>query len=76
MTASDFDPYNFGREYQKAPCLFHFQFTNTKYVYRYELVEQIETHQINARNKQKKDELDLTQEQIWSKYGRSTINRK
>jgi len=69
MTISDFDPYNFGREYKEPPFLLHFQFTNTKYVYRYVLVEQIETHKINARNKQKKDELDLTQEQIWKTYG-------
>ncbi len=68
MTTADFDPRNLDL-YQEPRYLLHFQFGGSSNVYRYALVEQIETHKINARNKQKKDELDLTQEQIWKTYG-------
>ena len=69
MTISDFDPNNFGRVYVEPPFLLHFQFTKKKSVYRYALVEEIHIDNIKPRTKQKKDELDLTQEQIWKTYG-------
>jgi hypothetical protein len=71
MTISDFDPRNLTL-YEKPKKLLHFQWQNDNKVYRYALVEIISEKDINHRTKQKKDELDLTQEEIWRKYGISS----
>ena len=68
MTTSDFDPRLLGL-YDKPKHLLHFQWQNSSSVYRYALVEIIKSGAINARTKQKDDELGLNQEQIWkNKY--------
>lgn len=71
MTISDFDPRNLTL-YEKPKQLLHFQWQNDNKVYRYALVEIISEKDINHRTKQKKDELALTQEEIWRKYGISS----
>jgi len=68
MTKNDFDPRNLGL-YAEPKQLLHFQWQDDTRVYRYALVEIIEEKDINSRTKQKKDELELTQEDIWRKYG-------
>ena len=68
MTTSDFDPRLLGL-YEKPRDLLHFQWQDDNRVYRYALVEIINELDINSRTKQKKDELQLTQKEIWSKYG-------
>ncbi|MGB0633942.1 MAG: hypothetical protein ACPGKX_05210 [Flavobacteriaceae bacterium] len=69
MTIAAFDP-GLLANYDEPKYLLHFQWKNsdTK-VYRYALVEIINELDINSRTKQKKDELQLTQKEIWSKYG-------
>tara|TARA_B100001939_G_scaffold171537_1_gene147847 strand:+ start:589 stop:813 length:225 start_codon:yes stop_codon:yes gene_type:complete len=71
MTKNDFDPRNLGL-YKEPKQLLHFQWQDDTRVYRYALVEIIEEKDINSRTKQKKDELELTQEDIWRKYGISS----
>ena len=71
MTKNDFDPRNLGL-YKEPKQLLHFQWQDDTRVYRYALVEIIEEKDINSRTKQKKDELQLTQEDIWRKYGISS----
>ena len=71
MTKNDFDPRNLGL-YREPKQLLHFQWQDDTRVYRYALVEIIEEKDINSRTKQKKDELNLTQEDIWRKYGISS----
>jgi hypothetical protein len=71
MTISDFDPRNLTL-YKEPRELLHFQWQNDTKVYRYALVEVISEKDINHRTKQKKDELGLTQKEIWSKYGISS----
>lgn len=71
MTTSDFDPRLLGL-YEKPRDLLHFQWQDDTKVYRYALVEIIDEKDINSRTKQKKDELQLTQKEIWSKYGISS----
>ena len=71
MTKNDFDPRNLGL-YAEPKQLLHFQWQDDTRVYRYALVEIIEEKDINSRTKQKKDELELTQEEIWKKYGISS----
>ncbi len=73
MTKNDFDPRNLGL-YAEPKQLLHFQWQDDTRVYRYALVEIIEEKDINSRTKQKKDELELTQEDIWRKYGISSRN--
>ena len=71
MTKNDFDPRNL-ELYIKPKHLLHFQWQDDNRVYRYALVEIINEKDINSRSKQKKDELELTQEDIWRKYGISS----
>ena len=71
MTKNDFDPRNLGL-YKEPKQLLHFQWQDDTRVYRYALVEIIDEKDINSRTKQKKDELELTQEDIWRKYGISS----
>ena len=68
MTTSDFDPRLLSL-YKNPKHLLHFQWQDDTRVYRYALVEVINKIDINERTKQKQNELELTQEQIWSKYG-------
>jgi hypothetical protein len=68
MTTSDFDP-RLLTLYKNPKHLLHFQWQDDTRVYRYALVEVINKIDINERTKQKQNELELTQEQIWSKYG-------
>lgn len=72
MTKNDFDPRNLGL-YKEPKQLLHFQWQDDTRVYRYALVEIIDEKDINSRTKQKKNEQDLTQEEIWQQYG---INRR
>jgi hypothetical protein len=71
MTKNDFDPRNLGL-YTKPKHLLHFQWQDDNRVYRYALVEIINEKDINSRSKQKEDELNLTQKEIWRKYGISS----
>jgi len=73
MTTSDFDP-RLLTLYKNPKHLLHFQWQDDTRVYRYALVEVINKIDINERTKQKQNELELTQEQIWSKYGINSRN--
>ena len=67
MTLSDFDP-KLLDIYAEPKHLVHFEWNNSSDVYRYALVEIIKQNKINSRTKQKLDELQLSQEDIWKKY--------
>ena len=67
MTISDFDPRNLTL-YKEPRYLLHFQYQDNSKVYRYALVEVIDQSKINHRTKQKGDEQNLTQKEIWNKY--------
>ena len=67
MTLSDFDP-RLLDIYAEPKHLVHFEWNNSSDVYRYALVEIIKQNKINSRTKQKLDELQLSQEEIWQKY--------
>ena len=64
MTVSDFDP-TLVSIYPEKRYLLHFQWGNSSKVYRYALVEEMNFKEINPRLKQKADEKDLTQKEIW-----------
>ena len=64
--------------YDEPRYLLHFQWgatgpwrKMTPKVCRYALVEMIYVDKIDTRNKQKEDEVDLTQKEIWNKKYRS-----
>ena len=67
MTIASFDP-SLLSNYDQPKYLLHFQWKNsdTK-VYRYALVEEIDINKIDDRLKLKKDEIGLTQKEIWEK---------
>ncbi len=66
MTARAFDP-RLLTNYSKPKYLLHFQWNDGKQkIYRYSLVEIINLSEISD-SKQKKDELELNQKQIWEK---------
>ena len=67
MTLAAFDP-SLLSNYDQPKYLLHFQWKNsdTK-VYRYALVESIEVSKIDQYTKQKKDEIGLSQQEIWEK---------
>ena len=68
MTVSDFDP-TLVSIYPEKRYLLHFQWGNSSKVYRYALVEEMNFKEINPRLKQKLDEKNLTQKEIWkNKY--------
>ncbi len=71
MTTNDYDPRLIDK-YQEPRYLVHFQWDKSDDVYRYALVEIINEKDINSRSKQKEDELELTQKEIWRKYGISS----
>lgn len=66
MTVSDFDP-SLVNNYVEPRYLLHFQWGLSSTVYRYALVETILPNKIHQRSKQKEDEKDLTQKEIWEK---------
>ena len=68
MTIARFDPRLIDL-YKDPRLLLHFQWGRDNKLYRYALVEKIDITDINDVTKQKKDELQLTQKEIWSKYG-------
>jgi hypothetical protein len=66
MTLRAFDP-RLLINYSEPKHLLHFQWNNEKQkIYRYSLVEVINLSEI-SESKQKKDEVGLTQKQIWEK---------
>ena len=67
MTLSAFD-IGMVKNYKKPKYLLHFQWNDgTEKIYRYALVETMSQSEINHRTKQKKDEVNLTQKEIWLK---------
>ena len=71
MTVSDLDP-TLVSNYQKKKYLLHFQWGTSSKVYRYALVEEMNFNEINPRLKQKADEKNLTQKEIWkNKYAKN-----
>ena len=71
MTRARFDP-RLIDIYKEPRLLLHFQWGNDNKIYRYALVEKIDIGNINEVTKQKKDELNLSNEDIWKKYGISS----
>ena len=68
MTLAAFDPRNI-TQYKKPPYLLHFQWSSGENIYRYALVDIIPPQKINSLTKQKEDEQDMSQKQIWeAKY--------
>ena len=68
MTRARFDP-RLIDIYKEPRLLLHYQWGNDNKIYRYALVEKIDIGSINELTKQKKDELNLSNEDIWKKYG-------
>lgn len=66
MTIADFDVRNIDN-YKKPKHLLHIQWGDGGKIYRYALVEIFNSDDINHRTKQKKDEINLTQKEIWNK---------
>ena len=76
MTTSDFDP-TLVSIYPEKRYLLHFQWGNSSKVYRYALVEEMNFNEINPRLKQKADEKNLTQKEIWkNKYAKNDSSIK
>lgn len=76
MVKAAFDPRNISL-YLKPKHLIHFEWQSSNKIYRYALVEVIDPKDINEKSKQKKDEIDLTQEEIWNKkYAKNNISIK
>ena len=71
MTIARFDPRLIDL-YKEPRLLLHFQWGRDNKIYRYALVEKIDIGNINELTKQKKDELNLSNEDIWKKYGISS----
>ena len=68
MTIARFDPRLIDL-YKEPRLLLHFQWGRDNKIYRYALVEKIDITNINDLTKQKKDEVSLSEEDIWKKYG-------
>ena len=66
MTLAKFDPRNI-TQYKEPRFLLHFQWGKSEKVYRYALVEVFNSGVIDHETKQKKDEIGLTQKEIWKK---------
>ena len=67
MTIAAFDPALLSNYYEPK-YLLHFQWKNSETkIYRYALVETINVSDIDPKLKQKRDEVGLTQEEIWKK---------
>ena len=71
MTRARFDP-RLIDIYKEPRLLLHFEWGTDNKIYRYALVEKIDIGNINELTKQKKDELNLSNEDIWKKYGISS----
>ena len=71
MTVARFDPRLIDL-YKDPRLLLHFQWGRDNKIYRYALVEKIDITNINDLTKQKKDEVSLSEEDIWKKYGISS----
>ena len=68
MTLAAFDPRNI-TQYKKPAHLLHFQWSSGTNIYRYALVDVIPPQKINSLTKQKEDEQNMNQKQIWeAKY--------
>ena len=66
MTLAKFDPRNI-TQYKEPRFLLHFQWGKSEKVYRYALVEIFNSGVIDLKIKQKDDEKNLTQKEIWKK---------
>lgn len=66
MTIADFDLKNI-ENYTSPKYLLHVQWGDGGEIYRYALVEKFSASDINHRSKQKTDEKNLTQKEIWEK---------
>ena len=66
MVKAVFDPRNISL-YVEPRHLIHFEWQSSNKIYRYALVEVIDPKNIDEKSKQKKDEIGLTQEEIWKK---------
>ena len=66
MTLAAFDPRNI-TQYKEPRFLLHFQWGKSEKIYRYALVEIFNSGVIDHKTKQKDDEKDLTQKEIWKK---------
>ena len=76
MVKAAFDPRNISL-YLKPRHLIHFEWQSSNKIYRYALVEVIDPKNIDEKSKQKKDEIGLTQEEIWNKkYAKNNISIK
>ena len=76
MVKAAFDPRNISL-YLKPRHLIHFEWQSSNKIYRYALVEVIDPKNIDEKSKQKKDEIGLTQEEIWNKkYAKNDISIK
>ena len=77
MTLTAFDPGAIGN-YPERKYLLHFQWNDgTEKICRYALVETFNSNEIHHRTKEKKDEVGLTQEEIWKKkYAKNDISIK
>ena len=77
MTLTAFDPGTIGN-YPERKYLLHFQWNDgTEKICRYALVETIKPNEIHPRTKQKEDEKNLTQKEIWkNKYAKNDSSIK
>ena len=67
MTLTAFD-IGMVKNYTKPKYLLHFQWNDgTDKIYRYALVESMNQSEIDHKSKQKQDETNLTQKEIWLK---------
>jgi hypothetical protein len=67
MTLTAFD-ISMVKNYTKPKYLLHFQWNDgTEKIYRYALVESMDQSEIDHKSKQKQDETNLTQKEIWLK---------
>ena len=74
MTTNDYDPRLIDK-YQDPRYLVHFQWDKSDDVYRYALVEIIHPKDIDSRNKEKKDEKNLTQGNMGKKISTSYVQQ-
>ena len=66
MPVAKFDPRNLTL-YQTPRYLLHFEWGRSPLIHRYALVEVIKPDNIQPTSKQKPDEIDLTQKEIYDK---------
>ena len=66
MTRARFDP-RLINIYKEPRLLLHFEWGTDNKIYRYALVESMDQSEIDHKSKQKQDETNLTQKEIWLK---------